>query len=120
MAGIKLPNNYDHLCRGAYTTNAGDNVKVDIAALFKLMESIPSPPKLYIMDFKLFANNMLPENTIIMSNDIAEALEEAISDSKDSNKCRAPYGETCTCFHCQMIERDVNKAEEDRKSNETV
>jgi hypothetical protein len=78
MEEIKLPNNFDHLCNGTYTTNAGDNVKVDIAALLKLMEKIPSPPRLYSMDFKLFASNFLPENTIIMSKDIAEALEEAI------------------------------------------
>jgi len=81
---IKLPDyyNFDNLCRGTYTTSNGTNTKVSIAALIEVMKQIPEPPKIFSMDFRLFANNLLPKNTIIMSKDIAEALEEAMIKEK--------------------------------------
>jgi len=79
---IKLPDYYnlDSQCCGTYTTSNGTNTKISIAALIETMKQIPEPPKIFSMDFQLFANNLLPKNTIIMSKDIAEALEEAMKE----------------------------------------
>ena len=63
---FELPD-FDSLCNCTYTTTSGKNVKVDIAALFKLMENIPEVPKIYRMDISLFVGPCLPKNSIIMS-----------------------------------------------------
>jgi len=76
--GIVLPQGFDANCTGTYTANNGDNVKVSLVALVELMKSIPEPPRIFRMDFKLLGNNLLPPNTIMMSADIADALEEAL------------------------------------------
>lgn len=65
-------------CNCSYTTSSGQNVNVSIAALMEIMKQIPESPKIFSMDISLFTNNLLPKNTIILSKDVADALEEAM------------------------------------------
>ena len=82
---ITLPDCYgfDGLCNGTYTTSNGTNIKIPITALMEIMKQIPEPPKILSMNFQLFANNFLSKNTIIMSKDIADALEEVLKEGKE-------------------------------------
>ena len=57
---------------------------MNISALLKLMDSLPDAPKIYRMNVTLSASKYLPENSIIMSADVADALEEAIRTGKDN------------------------------------
>jgi len=82
MNGITLPENFDKLCNCAYTTNSGEPIKVSIAALVKLMKDIPKTPRILTMPIQLKEATVLRDNTILISSDIAEALEEAIKDKK--------------------------------------
>lgn len=68
----------DNNCNCAYTTSNGTDVQVDIAALMKVMADIPEVPKIFSMKISLFRNNILPKNCIFMSEDVADALEEAM------------------------------------------
>ncbi|MHC4133343.1 MAG: hypothetical protein ACYSR3_15375 [Planctomycetota bacterium] len=78
MDGIKLPDMFTDTCNCAYTTTSGSNVNVSLAALAKLMSDIPELPRIYKMDLKLVDNHYLPPNTILISSDIAKAIEEVI------------------------------------------
>jgi len=69
---------YDKLCNCTYTGTGGQKVKMDIAVLFKLLGDMLETPQLFTMDIDLRTNNYLSKNTIIMSSDVAEALEEAL------------------------------------------
>lgn len=40
--------------------------------------SSESMPKLFTMPIEIFRHKLLPENYIILSNDVADALEEAM------------------------------------------
>lgn len=80
MAGIVLPPGFDSLCNCAYTSTSGVKVQMDIAALLKLMESIPEIPRIFKMDIVLKPSPFLPKNTIVISEDIANALEEALKE----------------------------------------
>lgn len=68
----------DSRCNCAYTTSGGRNTQVDIATLFKVMNNIPETPRIFTMGPKLVINRVLPVNTIFLSPDVAEALEEAM------------------------------------------
>jgi len=65
-------------CNCAYTTSGGDKAGVSISALIKLMTELPEAPKLFTMPIEIFRHKLLPENYIILSNDVADALEEAM------------------------------------------
>ena len=85
IPGIVLPDNFDSMCNCSYTSaTTGIQAKVDIAALIKLMEKIPEIPQIFTMDIKLIKNSILPKNTIFISSDIAEALDEAL-EGEDNN-----------------------------------
>jgi len=61
-----------------YTGPSGANAKLSIETLVKIIRSIPKPPKAYSMDFKILKMGCsIPENTIIVSHDIAKIIEEA-------------------------------------------
>ena len=64
-----------------YTTFGGKQVKFSINALFKIMEDIPKTPRILTMPIQMKKLNILPDNTILISNDIAEAIEEALKDN---------------------------------------
>lgn len=51
---------------------------MSLAALTKLMSDIPEEPRIFKMDIKLVSSSRLPKNTIYISSDIAEAIEEAL------------------------------------------
>ena len=82
MDGITLPENFDKLCNCAYTINNGEQIKVSLAALAKIMKDIPKMPRILTMPIQLKELGVLRDNTILISSDIAEALEEAINDKK--------------------------------------
>lgn len=61
-----------------YATSSGIQAKISINALFKIMEDIPKSPRILTMDLQLKEASILPDNTIIISSDIARAIEEAL------------------------------------------
>jgi len=86
IPGIVLPDNYDSMCNCSYASaTTGEQAKVSIAALIKLMKSIPETPRIFIMDIELTRNNLLPKNTIYISSDIAEALDEVLKGGTDGS-----------------------------------
>ena len=69
--------NYGKLCNCAYTTSTGTPIKLSVAALLKVIGNLPKIPRILVMDLQLKEASILPDNTIIISTDIAEALEDA-------------------------------------------
>lgn len=65
-------------CNCTYTTNGGEKTGVSISALIKLMSELPKIPKLFTMPIEIIRSPHLPENYIILSNSVAEALEQAL------------------------------------------
>ena len=55
------------------TTSAGQIFT--IADLQKAMNDLPEPPKVFAMDYEILFSSFLTPNTIIISKDIADALE---------------------------------------------
>ena len=55
------------------TTSAGQIFT--IADLQKAMNGLPEPPKVFAIDYKTLISSYLSPNTIIISKDIADALE---------------------------------------------
>ena len=85
MDGIMLPPHYDSMCNCSYqvgTTAGGQNVKLSLAALMEVMKSMPEMPRIFVIDIKLVKSSVLSGNTIILSKDVADALEEAIVNHK--------------------------------------
>jgi hypothetical protein len=78
MKDIGFPPLMDNLCNCSYTSTSAGDVKVDIAALIKIMQDIPEVPRVYKMDIDLKPSPFLLKNTIVISSDIADAIEEAI------------------------------------------
>lgn len=87
MAKILLPDNFDkQSCNCTYTTNGEEQAKISIAALFELMKNIPKSPRILTMDIQLKEASILPDNTIVISSDIANALEQALKDGEKQGK----------------------------------
>ena len=63
-----------------YTTSSGNKVKMSIDALMKIMEDIPEKPRILTMPIQILKHKILPPNTIFISSDIAEALEQALEE----------------------------------------
>jgi len=82
MNGIQLPNNFDKLCNGTYTTKTGETTHIDIAALMKVVSEIPKMPKIFTMKIDIRRQPYLPENFILLSDSVADALEEAMRKAK--------------------------------------
>lgn len=61
-----------------YSTSSGAQVKIPINALFEFMDNIPKSPRILTMDIQIKEASILPDNTIIISSDIAKAIEEAL------------------------------------------
>lgn len=80
--GMNLVDTFGESYNCAYTTTTGEKVQVSIPALIKLMEDIPEPPRILTMDISLVTHRFLPPNTILISTDIAEALEEALKGTR--------------------------------------
>jgi len=61
----------------ASTTATQRGRMVTLESLRKMLSSLPEPASVYAMDFKVFQvlpSNVLPNNTIIVSMDLAERL----------------------------------------------
>jgi len=56
------------------STTSGNYPKVNIHELLNIMRNLPERPTLYAMDYKLVVNQYLPNNSIIISKDLAEKL----------------------------------------------
>lgn len=77
---VVFPYNFDSRCNCSYTSGTtGVQAKVSIAALMKLMKDIPETPRILTMEIKLIPSSVLSGNTIILSKDVADALEEALN-----------------------------------------
>ncbi len=55
-------------------TASGNYPKVNIHGLLEIMRNLPEPPTLYAMDYNIVFNDILPNNTIIISKDLAIKL----------------------------------------------
>ena len=75
---------YLDTCNCTFTTSGGENVGVSISALMKIITELPEVPKLFSLNIKLFRNSILPENFIILSDTVANALEEAIRNKDET------------------------------------
>lgn len=71
-------------CNMAFTSSNGTQAKLDLSTLLKVMGSIPKRPRIFTMDIKLLEHSLLDGNTILISSDIAKALEEAMGESNGS------------------------------------
>ena len=69
---------WDGDCNCTYTTTANTNVKMSTEALMELFEQLPERPKIFMMDIKIMTSDALPENWIMLSKSVAEALEEVM------------------------------------------
>ena len=69
-------------CNCTYTATSGKNIKVSIAALVEVMKNIPAKPQIFTMGIKFVVNGYLPKNTIFLSKDVADALEQALQEKK--------------------------------------
>lgn len=65
-------------CNCTYTTTANADIKMSIDALMALIEEIPERPKIFRMNINVISNDILPKNYIMLSKDVADALEEAM------------------------------------------
>jgi len=65
-------------CNCTYTTSGDKDIKMSIPALLELMNSIPAKPKILTVGIKVKLHTWLPDNTIFISKDIADALEQAL------------------------------------------
>ena len=72
---------FDYNSNCTYTTNGGKQAKLSLNVLLKIMEDIPKTPRILTMPIQMKKLNILPDNTILISNDIAEAIEEALKDN---------------------------------------
>lgn len=66
-------------CNCAYTTSNGEKASISISALIKIMSELPKTPKLFTMPIEIIKSSFLPENYIILSNSVAEAVEQALN-----------------------------------------
>lgn len=65
-----------------HTTSSGADIKTSLPALLELMKTIPEKPRILTMDIKTMLGRILPKNTIMLSPDVAEALEQAFEDKQ--------------------------------------
>ena len=65
-------------CNCTYTASDGKKYGVSISALTKLISETPKTPKLFTMPIEIIKSQYLPENYIVLSNSVAEALEQAL------------------------------------------
>lgn len=61
-----------------YTTSSGADIRTSVPVLLELMKSIPAVPKILTMGIEFRKAALLPPNTILISEDIAQALEVAM------------------------------------------
>ncbi len=62
-----------------YTTSTGSDIKTSLPVLMEIMKSIPEKPTILTMSIEFTEAAMLPPNTILLSSDIANALEQAMN-----------------------------------------
>lgn len=64
----------------SFTSSRGTQVSLSLDTLIKVMEDMPKPPRILTMDIKLLEHPLLDGNTILISSEIAKALEEAMGE----------------------------------------
>lgn len=64
-----------------YTMADGKEKKTSLAEVVEIMSTIKEQPKIFVMDIQIERSNILTGNTIILSKDVADALEEAMGDN---------------------------------------
>ena len=71
-------------CNCTYTSKSAEQSKVSIAALTKIMSEMPEIPKIFTMPIEISRSPLLPKNYIVISNSVADALEQAINETTDT------------------------------------
>jgi len=56
------------------TATTGNLPRVKIQDLLNIMRNLPKPPTLYAIDYEIMFSDYLPNNSIIISKDLAERL----------------------------------------------
>ena len=59
-----------------YTNTEGEEMQLGVDGLLKIMEAIPKPPKILTMNLEVVTHSLVKGNTILISEDIADALDE--------------------------------------------
>ncbi len=67
-------------CNCSYTASNGRKCRLSLEALFGIMEQIPERPKILTIPINVVSHDLLPKNTIFISNDIAAELEIALKE----------------------------------------
>lgn len=80
MPGFKVQFNFTGAPSGTYTSNAGTDINITLEALIGVMEKLPDPPS--ILNAEIKPSGLLPKNTIIISRDIADAIEAKIKNPR--------------------------------------
>jgi hypothetical protein len=75
------PNFWNQNCNLSYSTTAGDNVKLTLEALLDTIEKLPTIPKIFVMPIDVIRSNMLPDNFMLVSKSVADALEAAFKEN---------------------------------------
>ena len=71
-------------CNCTYATSGGEKVGVSISALMKVIVEMPETPKLFTMPIEIIKSDILPKNYIVLSKDVANALEQAMAGTQES------------------------------------
>ena len=64
-----------------YTTSNGANTQVSLDAVMKVAADLPIVPKIMTMDISMMRNSLLPDNWIMLSDTVADALEKAMKEA---------------------------------------
>ena len=64
-----------------FTGTAGAITHMSLETMAKLLDEVPKP---MIKSVKVLPSNYLPEGTIVLSSDLAKAIEEAMEESDGS------------------------------------
>lgn len=84
METIKIPPKSEINVESCATTTR-DGHMITAKTLAKILAELPKPPTVLAMDFEIISNQFLPNNTIIVSKDLADRMgwQPVKSDKKE-------------------------------------
>ena len=64
--------------------DGSEQSKVSISALMNLITEMPETPRLFTMPIEIIKSSVLPENYILVSSSVADALDEAMKANNEN------------------------------------
>lgn len=80
----------------SYTTATGQTVKLTLEVLLDTISKLPKVPKIITMPIEVIRSGFLPENYMIVSKGVADALEEAFKENPQPMYCAQHGGNEVT------------------------